>query len=77
MLWACTIVAKHIAHINILQINLGGDLAVLQDLFFALILIIFVIYRNAPGLKNFREKYNLGVLTSKLKKDKSVKKEDN
>ena len=62
---------------NILQINLGGDLAVLQDLFFALILIVFVIYRNAPGLKNFREKYNFGTLVSKFKKKKSVKKEDN
>jgi branched-chain amino acid transport system permease protein len=62
---------------NILQINLGGDLAVLQDLFFALILIAFVIYRNAPGLKNFREKYNFGTLLARFKKKKSVKKEDN
>ncbi len=62
---------------NILQIKLGGDLAVLQDLFFALILIVFVIYRNAPGLKNFREKYNFGTLMTRFKKKKSVKKEDN
>ena len=62
---------------NILQIKLGGDLAVLQDLLFALILIIFVIYRNAPGLKNFREKYNFGALVTRFKKGKSVKKEEN
>ena len=64
---------------NLLQTKLGGDLAVLQDLFFALILIVFVIYRNAPGLKNFREKYNFGNLFEKLKKKskKSDAKEDN
>ena len=62
---------------NILQTKLGGDLAVLQDLFFALILIVFVIYRNAPGLKNFREKYNFGTLVAKFKKKKSDVKEDN
>lgn len=37
---------------------LTGDLAVLQNLFYALILIVIVIYRNAPALKGFREKYN-------------------
>ena len=63
---------------NILQTKLGGDLAVLQDLLFALILIVFVIYRNAPGLKNFREKYNFKTLISKLNGNKKAsKKEDN
>ena len=42
-----------------LQTVLVGDLAVLQDLFYALILIVLVIYNNAPALKGFREKYNL------------------
>ncbi|MBQ9086668.1 MAG: branched-chain amino acid ABC transporter permease [Clostridia bacterium] len=42
-----------------LQTLLPGDLAVLQDLFYALILIVIVIYKNAPGLKSFRERYNL------------------
>ena len=45
-----------------LQTILTGDLAVLQDLFYALILIVLVIYNNAPGLKSFREKYNLKAL---------------
>lgn len=42
-----------------LQTVLTGDLAVLQDLIYALILIVVVIYNNAPGLKTFREKYNV------------------
>ena len=51
-----------------LQIILTGNLAVLQDLFYALILIVLVIYRNAPSLKGFREKYNLKSLFDKFKK---------
>ena len=51
-----------------LQIILTGNLAVLQDLFYALILIVLVIYRNAPALKGFREKYNLKSLFEKFKK---------
>ena len=51
-----------------LQIILTGNLAVLQDLFYALILIVLVIYRNAPSLKGFREKYNLKRLFEKFKK---------
>ncbi len=47
---------------------LTGDLAVLQNLFYALILIVIVIYNNAPALKGFRDKYNLGVLVAKLRK---------
>ena len=45
---------------------LTGDLAVLQNLFYALILIVIVIYNNAPALKSFRDKYNLNTLTDKL-----------
>lgn len=51
-----------------LQTILTGNLAVLQDLFYALILIVLVIYNNAPGLKSFRETYNLKSLLGKLKK---------
>ncbi len=62
---------------NILQLKLEGDLAVLQDLLFAVILIVVVIYRNAPSLKNFREKYNIKALwaASKQKKADKGKKE--
>lgn len=48
---------------------LTGDLAVLQNLFYALILILIVIYNNAPALKGFRDKYNLGTLVAKLRKN--------
>ncbi len=47
---------------------LTGDLAVLQNLIYALVLIVIIIYNNAPKLKGFRDKYNLGVLVEKLKK---------
>ena len=49
---------------------LTGDLAVLQNLLYALILIVIVIYNNAPALKNFRNKYNVGSLIKKLIKPK-------
>lgn len=50
-----------------LQTILTGNLAVLQDLFYALILIVLVIYRNAPSLKGFREKYNIKNLFARFK----------
>ena len=51
-----------------LQTILTGNLAVLQDLFYALILIVLVIYNNAPVFKNFREKYSIKKLLLKLRK---------
>lgn len=45
---------------------LTGELAVLQNLLYALILIVIVIYNNAPALKSFRDKYNLGALVKKF-----------
>lgn len=50
---------------------LTGELAVLQNLLYALILIVIVIYNNAPALKSFRDKYNLGVFSKKLVKSKN------
>ena len=50
---------------------LTGELAVLQNLLYALILIVIVIYNNAPALKSFSDKYNLGVLSKKLLKSKN------
>ena len=47
---------------------LTGDLAVLKDLVYALILILIVIYNNAPALANFREKYNLKNLFKRIGK---------
>ena len=51
-----------------LQILLTGDLAVLRGLMYALVMILLVIYRNAPGLKAFRERWSIKNLFAKLKK---------
>ena len=51
-----------------LPTKLTGDLAVLQNLLYALVLIVIVIYNNAPKLKAFRDTYNLGALVNKFKK---------
>ena len=45
---------------------LTGDLAVLQNLLYALVLIVIVIYNNAPALKGFRDKYNIGVFITRF-----------
>lgn len=50
-----------------LQTILTGNLAVLQNLLYALILIVIVIYNNAPALKSFRETYNFKNLINKFK----------
>ena len=49
---------------------LTGDLAVLQNLLYAVILIAIVIYNNAPALKSFRDRYNFNALLKKLIKPK-------
>ena len=53
-----------------LTVYLSGDNAVFKDLFYALILILIIIYNNAPALKGFREKYNLRNLVNKIIKPK-------
>ncbi len=59
---------------------LTGNLAILQDLVYALILILVIIYSNAPALKNFRERFNLRRLWGKIRKpkkaDASVQRDD-
>ena len=60
--------------ITILQVNLAtilsGNLAVLQNVLYALVLVLIIIYNNAPRLKGFREKHNFKVLLQKLFKKK-------
>ena len=52
--------AALITYVNIqLQTILTGDLAVLKDIIYALILVLIIIYNNAPALKTFRERYNI------------------
>ena len=50
---------------------LTGELAVLQNLLYALILIVIVIYNNAPALKGFRDEYNFKALTKKIIKSRN------
>ena len=70
------VAATLITFLNVkLQTILTGDLAVLQNLFYALILIVIVIYKNAPKLKSFREKYTLKKITTVFKKKKVQEKE--
>ena len=60
-----------------LRTVLTGDRAVLKDLIYALILIVIVIYNNAPALKGFREKYSIKRLLGRLRRhDPSVVKDD-
>ena len=54
---------------------LTGNLAVLKDLVYALVLIAIVIYNNAPALKDFREKHNLRDMLLRKKKKASVEAE--
>lgn len=46
--------------------KLTGDNAIYKDLFYAVILILVIIYNNAPALKSFRERVNLKTLFGKL-----------
>ncbi len=50
---------------------LPSNLAVLKNMIYALVLILIVIYRNAPALKDFREKYNTRTFLEKIKRKKS------
>lgn len=62
------IAASLITYINIeLNKYLTGNLAVLQNIIYATILILFVIYNNAPALKDFRERTNPKRLMGKIK----------
>ncbi len=67
------IAAVFITYVNfMLQSQLSGDLASLRNLVYAIILILVVIFGNAPALKSFRERYSIGNLVGKLRKNKNV-----
>ena len=58
---------------------LTGNLAVLQNLLYAVILIVIVIYGNSPALKSFREKHDIKKMFDKFHHkthDPSVIKDD-
>ena len=50
-----------------LQTNLSGDLAGIKYLVYALILMITVIFGNAPALKPLREKLNIQAFKNKIR----------
>ena len=56
-----------------LQIVLTGDLAVLRGLLYALVMILLIIYRNAPALKGFREKWNMKRFIDRMRKHDPAK----
>ena len=59
--------AALITFLNIkLATVLTGNLAVLQNLIYALVLVLIVIYNNAPVFKSFREKYSCRNVFMKL-----------
>lgn len=49
-----------------LQSILTGNLAVLSDMIYALVLIGVIIYNNAPALRSFRDKFNAKRIASRL-----------
>ena len=53
-----------------LKAYLTGDMAAIKTLVYALILIVMVVYKNAPKLKSFRERYNFKNLLNKVIKKK-------
>ncbi len=59
-----------------LAVALSGDLAAYKNLVYALVLIIVVVYNNAPKLKFIREKYNLRNLFEFIKTKIFKKKND-
>ncbi len=64
----------------ILKDYFSGDMAAVKNLVYALILIIIVIYKNAPALRSFRERFNLSSALAGIKakfiKDKAANIED-
>lgn len=52
---------------------LTGNLAVLKDLIYAVVLIVIVIYNNAPALASFRERHNFKKICAKLFKRNGAK----
>ena len=61
--------AALITYINfVLQNQLSGELAALKLLIYAIILMIVVIFSNAPALKSFRERFNLKAIVRRFTK---------
>ncbi len=70
--------AAFITCINfVLQSQLSGDLASLKNVVYAVILVVVVIFGNAPALKSFRERYSISAFMELfIKKDASHRRDD-
>ncbi|MBE6680107.1 MAG: branched-chain amino acid ABC transporter permease [Ruminococcaceae bacterium] len=70
--------AVFITGINfVLQSQLSGDLASLKNVVYAAILIVVVVFSNAPALKSFRERYSISAFMERFRKhDASDRKDD-
>lgn len=67
------IAATLITFINFqLTTQLSGDMAALKFLIYALILIVMVIFNNAPALRPFKERFSVGNLRRQLRKKRSL-----
>ena len=61
--------ATLITYVNfMLQNHLSGELAALKLLIYAIILILVVVFKNAPALKPLRERFNFRSLIRKITK---------
>lgn len=60
----------------VLQKQLSGNLAALKFLIYAIILIVIVIFGNAPALKGIREKYSFSNLFKKKTFDPAATRDD-
>lgn len=61
------IAAAALTFVNVqLTTQLSGDMAAIKNLIYALILIIVVMFNNAPALARVREKVSLGRLVDRL-----------
>ncbi len=56
-----------------LQKQLTGNMAVLKDMLYALVLIGLIVYGNAPALKNFRDRISIKNLLRKLSQHNPAK----
>ncbi len=71
------IAAAIITYVNIvLQNELSGPLAPVKSIVYAIILIGIILFNNAPGLKNIKEKFSIGNLIKKNRAPEVIKDDD-
>ena len=60
----------------VLQSQLSGDLASLKNVVYAIILILVVVFSNAPALKSIRERYSISAFLERFRKHDESKRRD-